>query len=425
MKSTTKSISLVAIIALIIVFCVILVLIQILPLVNAEAADTELGTTVIFSTNRDSVMPGESFVLNAKVETTNPGYWYGLSLAIVPIIESINGGNEVDLNSSQYLSVVKRVDKGFGDDYSYSTRISDNFKGDNQSLPENAVIFQLNCELVECEWADTSLTCNISAEINVSESIKGINKITFGLYPDKSDKVITFLVDENKTIDYAEYSDSKITWNNTSIYIMSNRDSIIELSDDSNYQFLIERQGSSAYEEYRRAYGELGWVHGIDDVGIERIVLGQIKPKTTVNYFLANIKEDLLPNIKLYDNLGKIIYDCGKSAKGIDDEFLSNARNYSVGTGWKIELMSGVEVIDTIYLSVLCDLNGDGIINGFDNMMLNEYITGQITFGAPEVKLAAQITNDGYIDAADSARLSGIIANTANIEEFFYKSKIE
>ncbi|MCI9009557.1 MAG: hypothetical protein HFE27_00005 [Clostridia bacterium] len=192
-------------------------------------------------------------------------------------------------------------------------------------------------------------------------------------------------------------------------------DAFLKLLDTSGYQFLylekVEENGRS--KMYRRAYDELGWTHGEDDATFERVVLGQILPKTTVTDFLANIDSTQINNVKIYDKDGNVLYDCGTEIN----------MNAYVGTGAKVELILGGEAIDTVYLSVLGDVSGDGLVRSADAADISTYIASSSAlerFALDEFKLAALIINNGSITQRDAATINQAIAMIVDLQDYFY-----
>lgn len=76
-----------------------------------------------------------------------------------------------------------------------------------------------------------------------------------------------------------------------------------------------------------------------------------------------------------------------------------------VGTGCKIQLVAGDNIIDSKTVVVTGDMNGDGIINNKDVAMMNKYLVEKVT--ANECQgLAIDVNGDGYINNRDAAMLA-------------------
>ncbi len=191
---------------------------------------------------------------------------------------------------------------------------------------------------------------------------------------------------------------------------------VLELNADSSYQFIFERKEDGSFRE---TYAKYGYVHGLDDRSWDRIVLGEVKPGTTLEEFLANLAD---PNrVKLYDHKGQLIYSLGIYQEGYDA--LKSAKYYAVGTGWRVEYITDNET-DTVYISVLGDINGDGFINAIDTSILNMTIRMESQFEFEEVRLAAYVFNSGTITASDVAAILAVIKGDAQISDYYFKTEL-
>ncbi|MDE5547828.1 MAG: dockerin type I repeat-containing protein, partial [Clostridia bacterium] len=192
---------------------------------------------------------------------------------------------------------------------------------------------------------------------------------------------------------------------------------VITLKDDSNYEFIAKVEENGGY--YRFTYAEMGWTHGVDDVSkVDRYVLGQISPKTSVNAFLNNIKSN--KSVRVYSKDGKLLYDRGNPGEGITSEDLGKWSRIRVTTGSYVELMKDNNAVERVYLSILGDVNGDGYVTAADTVKISAFIQKQIAPEQTEVILAALVENNGRISAADVAQLNRVIALKVKIERFFY-----
>ena len=196
---------------------------------------------------------------------------------------------------------------------------------------------------------------------------------------------------------------------------------VLRLSDGSTYQFITLRDISYGPITFtlRMGYKDLGWTHGEDDAYLDRVVLGQIMPETSINSFLSNFDSTQLNSIRIYNSYDNLVFDCG-TVQSPYDMFADNGDFLGVGTGWRVELIAGGNIIDTVYISVLGDLDGDGHIGGDDVNALYEYIACLTTFEGDEYRLAGMITNGGVIgDAGDINALYNVIQALANIQDYF------
>ncbi|MDE6273460.1 MAG: dockerin type I repeat-containing protein, partial [Clostridiales bacterium] len=202
---------------------------------------------------------------------------------------------------------------------------------------------------------------------------------------------------------------------------------VLELNENSSYGFVFEyvdgaesalaRSGASVYREY---YEKYGYIHGFDDREWDRIILGDIRPGTTMEEFLSNLVDS--SKVKLYDQNGTLVYAFGE----YEEQYaaLANAKYFAVGTGWRVEYVMGDE-IDTVYLSVLGDANGDGFVNVLDVSMLNGYIAENSAPELEEFRLAAYVTNIGGITESDASTLYLVIVYRANISNYVNQAETE
>ena len=171
----------------------------------------------------------------------------------------------------------------------------------------------------------------------------------------------------------------------------------------------------------KKSYGN-SYIHRIDDHnlnlvnGVSKYVLGNIPANTSIETFLQNLYSDR-NLIKIYAKESDItpIYDG-----------LSGTRSnlsQTLATGFKVELYESSEdttVLDTIYLSVLGDINGDGMINASDVSYLRQVANDSTLLeNMPiEKKLACMINNKGGITEVDSEILRNYIGKEIDLDKF-------
>ena len=175
----------------------------------------------------------------------------------------------------------------------------------------------------------------------------------------------------------------------------------VELTDESKYQFVYEKEEEIGFK-YRRAYGETGMVHGVDDVNFQAYVLGQIPLETTINDFLTNFVDD---TFKLYSNKNELVIENGRPAEGFED--VLDDDSFYVGSGWRIEYGDGDER-DIVYISVLGDLTGDGMINHSDTALIGHYIANENELNLWQ-RLSCMLTNNGSLNALDMSAMSRVM----------------
>lgn len=198
----------------------------------------------------------------------------------------------------------------------------------------------------------------------------------------------------------------------------------LELIEDTVFDFMyedvIEQYGDEYY--YRKTYKQSGLVHGVDDINSERLVIGQVSEYTSINQFLTNFKDT--SKIKLYDGTGELFFNLGSVGSDYTEDDLDDPDYYSVGTGWYIEYVVDGNVEETIYISVLGDLDGDGYILSADIFTMSRVITGVVnTFDKVEYRLAGYVCNvTGTIGADDISAVSAHIKNSKSITNYFYNA---
>lgn len=155
-------------------------------------------------------------------------------------------------------------------------------------------------------------------------------------------------------------------------------------------------------KEYRKSYAKEGKVHGVDDLSFSRFVIGNIEDYTSVNKFLTNF-DVATSTIRLYKADGTLVYDCGTAKNDYTTADLDKA-DKAVATGWKLEYVVDGKVEETIYLSVLGDLNCDGFANAMDVSAISGIIlkdAGDLAkLDTLEIKLASLIANQGNLPQA-------------------------
>ncbi len=175
---------------------------------------------------------------------------------------------------------------------------------------------------------------------------------------------------------------------------------------------------------FRKGYKENKLIHKVNDSEKTTIdsgniyIIGNIKVNTTLNSFISNIRNDS-KLLKVYGAKGELIYD-GISCNGLIAE---SVENYFVGTGFKLELYDSstdTTPSDTIYLSVLGDINGDGRINASDVSYLRQVANDSTLLGNMplERQLACMINNKGGITEVDSEILRNYIGKEIDLEKF-------
>jgi len=194
--------------------------------------------------------------------------------------------------------------------------------------------------------------------------------------------------------------------------VLKNGEVLFEYFTDSVYDFVYLQDG------YRKAYKNNNKIHGYNDSELERYVLGNIKPNTSVNEFVNNLAPLGIDknNLQLSDSKGKTIYQNGAVDSGINSAIADNGKEMAIGTGWCIQTNG-----ETIYLSVLGDVNGDGRISASDVSYLREIASDTALYESLSVekKLASMVINKGEITTADAEIVRNVIDKIITIKLFY------
>ena len=238
---------------------------------------------------------------------------------------------------------------------------------------------------------------------------------------DSSQMVIT----GNKNTDVGEYT-AKVTpnanhkWSDNTTTAIEFKYRIfppgVIVKDGIKYDYLYIDSNN-----IKKSYGN-SYIHRVDDQnlnlvnGISRHILGNIPINTSIETFLQNLYSDR-NLIKIYAKESDItpIYDG-----------LSGTRSnlsQTLATGFKVELYDSSEdatLLDTIYLSVLGDINGDGMINASDVSYLRQVASDSTLLESMplEKRLAGMINNKGGITEVDSEILRNYIGKEIDLDKF-------
>ncbi|HRF36734.1 MAG TPA: hypothetical protein PLZ09_05495, partial [Clostridia bacterium] len=141
---------------------------------------------------------------------------------------------------------------------------------------------------------------------------------------------------------------------------------------------------------------------------VNKAIIGNIAPQTKASEFKTKLVAQLGVDISLI-----AIYQANGT--------VANDSDY-IGTGCYINYNGNTA--DKIYLSVLGDLTGDGIVNTMDVTCLNRIINGNIKLNTIDIKdkltmLSAIIQNKGNLTTADSETLWNYIGGNADMTKYF------
>ena len=138
---------------------------------------------------------------------------------------------------------------------------------------------------------------------------------------------------------------------------------------------------------------------------VNNAIIGNIAPNTKASEFKTKLAAQLGVDISAIE-----IYKANRA--------IANDNDY-IGTGYYITYNG-----KTIYLSVLGDLTGDGIVNTMDVTYLNRIISGNVKLNTNDIKdklimLSAIIQNKGNLTTADSETLLNYIGGSADMTKYF------
>ncbi len=202
---------------------------------------------------------------------------------------------------------------------------------------------------------------------------------------------------------------------------LKNGEVAFDYSSTSKYDFVYLE------DNYRKYYRDNDKLYGYNDSnlnvenGVNKYILGKILSNTSVNEFIKNIEPLGFDknNLELFNNTGKLIYQNGNSASGVNAELLDNKYELSVGTGWYLEYNTDTGK-QKIYLSVLGDVTGDGKINAIDITYLRQVANSMEIYDSLSIekKLASLIVNIGKVTTADSEIIRNVLDLKIDISIF-------
>jgi hypothetical protein len=131
------------------------------------------------------------------------------------------------------------------------------------------------------------------------------------------------------------------------------------------------------------------------DYAMEETLVVDVKPETTVKSLLTQFENE---GLKVMDKNGKLI-------SGSD----------VVGTGATVNLYKGDEIVDTVTIVVLGDVDGNGVIDTTDCVRVKAAFLGVYTLSAAEA-IAADVDKNGTIDTTDFVRVKAHFLGTYVIE---------
>ena len=234
------------------------------------------------------------------------------------------------------------------------------------------------------------------------DSVTNVGEYTIHSTPLNIEEVFTGNRNYNVNINYV--NTGKLTINNPAV---------VRASAESGYDFMILQNNK------RVSYKEKELIHGDNDSEYTNFVLGNIAPNTSVQTLLNNLVFSDMSQVQIYNGANEVVY--GENAKAFYTANIENGTELAVGTGWYIryEKLTGGE--ETIYLSVLGDLTGDGKVNSADVNRLRQMVNNiEVYTNSNEVvKLSSLIINNGKTPTnADAEIVWNVVCGKIDIADF-------
>ena len=251
--------------------------------------------------------------------------------------------------------------------------------------------------------------------INIAHTLTKYENPQIGIHlaDDYGNNVFTTNYTTNNSGNPYEYFFSN---NGAKIAFINNEEVMFEDAINSNiYDFVYLDNG------VRKSYKDNNLIHTVNDYDMLKshkmthYILGNIAPNTSINEFVNNLVYDKT-QLEIYNNKNKLIYDKGVAASGITEEMLNQKYELAVGTGWYIKTNA-----ETIYLSVLGDVTGDGRISAVDVTYLRQVANDKEAYDdlSVEKKLASLVLNVGIVTTADAEIIRNIMDNKITIDLFY------
>ena len=239
-------------------------------------------------------------------------------------------------------------------------------------------------------------------QFNGNESVVEVGEYIISTKPFTVSEVFKDNLNYNVNINYV--NTGKLTITNPSV---------IRPTDNSGYDFMMLQNNK------RVSYKEKELIHGDNDSEYTNFVLGNIAPNTSVQTLLNNLVFSDMSQVQIYNGANEVVY--GENAKAFYTANIDNGTELAVGTGWYIryEKLTGGE--ETIYLSVLGDLTGDGKVNSADVNRLRQMVNNiEVYTNSNEVvKLSSLIINNGKTPTnADAEIVWNVVCGKIDIADF-------
>ena len=318
-------------------------------------------------------------------------------LTLYDVIVRDNLGN-------QYCGLVGNPKKPHSTKIGAGVQIYNNLdRNGNVHIEERYDFYDINAKIIEPLDKDGKKTyIGISIDNYYKENYTAVFIADYGKYNVANPQKYFFL-------NYSYKGDFILTLNNGDLTFGKNLTT-------SKYDFVYFEDG------YRKNYKDNNLSHGkdydlLDKCEATNAVLGNIMPNTSINTLIGAINFDG-SKVAIYDHKGKLVFNKGTAASGVD---INNNIVNAVGTGWRLETYSdNNNKIDTVYLSVLGDVNGDGRITASDVAYLRQLASDAALFDSLSMhkKIAVAITNKGGITRLDAEILRFVIDKIVSLDDY-------
>ena len=201
--------------------------------------------------------------------------------------------------------------------------------------------------------------------------------------------------------------------------VLKNGEVFLDKSADSEYDYLYIDKS----DRTRKYYNENEVLHNYNDATLTDgvFVLGKILPNTSVNEFVKNILPFKFNSLKIYNCNGSQVYGDGADSKFAN--LFGDGNEFAIGTGWRIEYLKSNGNNETIYLSVLGDITGDGKVNSADVNYLRQVANNVTLYESfadkPYLQSAMLISNVKGLSVSDTEILWNVICGKSKINFYF------
>ena len=187
---------------------------------------------------------------------------------------------------------------------------------------------------------------------------------------------------ETTNVTSQNYNVTNLTINPGQLII--SKANLLSLSAETDFAFIsLKRVGLKYQYQYTKDHTE----YDPNNIPVVKVTVRGL----TINKALAHFGNINIDNINVYNQNNKLMAKSTYSSPF-----------YKVGTGWRIELLSGDTVIDEVKFSLYGDYNGDGNVNVTDvNLLYNAFKNNKFDKNNLPLKYACDINSDGNVNTTD------------------------